>query len=500
MSTGFTSARRPTSAVLGSTTRTNVIVCIVLLAAGLASLVSTAPLTVLAAGASLAWIIYLLWAPNQPPLFLVPVVFQWTQVAVKPLLTVVYDRPIDQVLEFGYHVPYGSETAVLFGFAGLSCLAFGIWVGGRSSPQLGQRLRDETRQWNGPLVLRLALGAIVLGRFIGSVASLAGSAYQLALALEGIEFVGLFVFAYWCLVNRTGYRYLIAVMGFETLFGMIGFFADFKLPIFVLAAAVLAARPSFRAGSIALMVTMFSLAVVLGVFWSEIKDNYRSFANENTGAQAALQSVDARADYIYNAAVNFDGAQFSAGLDKFLSRHSYVDFLGATLNYVPGTVPHQGGRLIGAALQNMLMPRVLFPDKPPLPSDTDVTSEFTGIYFYTAVQDTSISIGYLGELYIDFGYSGALIAMAVIGAALGYGVRYLRDYGRGPLLIRYGTCAILALSFVDFGTALVKALNGVVLAFAAAIVMQRVIAPQAISLLIFRLRSQRAPLRPVRRG
>ncbi|HEY1982259.1 MAG TPA: hypothetical protein VGH13_19470, partial [Xanthobacteraceae bacterium] len=194
----------------------------------------------------------------------------------------------------------------------------------------------------------------------------------------------------------------------------------------------------------------------------------------------------------------FDGAQFEDGFNKLLARHSYIDFLGATMNYVPSMVPHEDGRLVGAAIANMLMPRVLFPDKPPLANDTDVTSEYTGINFYSA-GDTSISIGYLGELYIDFGYAGALVAMTAIGACLGFGYRFLRVYERVPLLITYGACTLLSLSFMDFGTALIKALNASVLAFAAALVIQRFIAPRVLAQFFPRDRKQQAPVKPMPR-
>ena len=474
------------------------IVGIVLFASALGMLFSDSPIAVLACGAALVAIILLLWRPNDLPIFLLPVIFQWSQVAVKPLLTIVYDRPIDRVLDFGFHLQTGTEAAAVFGFAGVTSLAFGVWLGsGRASLYSERALRLEAQTWNGGLMLRLTLGAIVLGRAATALASLSGSAYQIVVVFSGIEFVGLFAFAYWCFANRTGYRYLFAIMTFEILSGLTGFFADFRLPLVVLAAAALAARPTFRLSSIAFMASLAAVIVLLATFWSEIKTDYRRFVTEGSGGQVVMQSLDARLGYIYDAAAGFDTAQFADGFNKLLSRHSYIDFLGATMNYVPSMVPHEDGRLVGMAFMNMLMPRILFPDKPPLPDDTQITSEYTGIDFYSA-QDTSISIGYLGELYIDFGYVGALIAAAVIGAALGFGYRILRDYDRVPRLISYGVCTLLALSFMDFGTALIKSINGAVLAFGAAFIIQRFIAPRGLSMLL-KYRRPQVPASTVQR-
>ena len=301
----------------------------------------------------------------------------------------------------------------------------------------------------------------------------------------------MFGLAYWCFVNQTGYLYLIAVMAFEIAVGLTGFFADFRGPVLMLALAALAARQSFRLSSILIITSVAAAILCLAAFWSEVKNDYREFVNQGTGGQIAVQPLEARLGYIYGAAVQFDGDQFADGFDRLLSRFSYIDFLGATLANVPRFVPHEDGGLLGAAIANMVMPRVLFPNKPPLPSDTEVTGRYTGADMGNT-ETTSISIGYLGELYIDFGYFGALVAATILGAAIGVLYRLLRDYDRVPRLINYALCAAMTLPFIDFGTALVKTMNGVVLAFGAALITQRLIAPRVLALYITKYNRNRS--------
>jgi hypothetical protein len=470
---------------------------IIFLATLLGAAVSGAPIAVFAGGASLSAIILLLWRSGDLPIFLIPILNQWTQVAVKPILTIFTGQPIERTLDMGFHqaIGYGNEQAALFGFAGITCLAFGLWFGsGQPRVQAEFLLRTEARGWNGGLLLRLAVGAIVAGRFMAVLASYAGPAYQLVLALSGLESIGIFAFAYWCFVNGKGYPYLIAIMTFEILSGITGFFADFRLPIMVLAVAALTARPSLRLSTLLIVAVIVALTVALASFWSEIKNDYRVYASEGLGGQNVSQSFEGRLGYIYDAAAKFDGAQFADGFNKLLDRQSYIDFLGATMNYVPEMVSHEDGRLVGNAIMNMLMPRILFPDKPPLPDDTQVTSMYTGIRFYSA-GDTSISIGYLGELYIDFGYYGALLGMALLGIVFGFGYRILRDHEGPPLLINYGICALPALSLLNFETALIKSMNGWVLAFGAALFIQRFLAPRVLDQFIHRNRPQPAQAR-----
>jgi len=470
---------------------------VALIVASLGALLSGAPVAVLAAGASFAALLFLLWPADDLPLLLLPAMYQWSQVAVKPVLTVVYEKPIDRVLDLGFRLQTGTEAAALFGLAGVTCLGIGMFLGsGKRRLHAVQSLRMETQRWSGTVVLRLSLGAIVVGHAAAAFSGLAGPAYQLFLAFSGLLGVGIFGFAYWCFINSTGYRYLMMIMVFEVVVGLTGFFADFRIPILVFAIAALAARPSFRVSSLAIISFVAVLILSLATFWSEIKNDYRRFANGGTGAQATVQPWDARLSYIATAASEFDRRQFADGFNRLLARHSYIDFLGATMNYVPDFVPHEDGHLIGAAVENMLMPRVLFPDKPPLPSDTAVTVQYTGLDLGNSDQ-TSISIGYLGELYIDFGYIGALCAMIVLGAGVGFAYRKLRDFPRLPRLVNYSICVMLPLSVLDFGTALVKTINGAVLVFGAALVVQRIIAPRVLPLFLPRSPPRTAPARRV---
>ena len=342
-------------------------------------------------------------------------------------------------------------------------------------------------------MLGLALGSIVFGHAVDAFAGWAGPAIQLVLPFSGSKVVGLFILGYWCFINETGYRFLLVVMAFEIAIGITGFFADFRAPVLALAIAALAARASFRWSSIMIVSLIGALIFSLAVFWSDIKKDYRDFANGGAGGQGVVQPLDARLDYIYNAAANFDSKQFAVGVDNLIKRHSYIEFLAATLSYVPRLVPHTDGAQIGNAVANMLMPRMFFPDKAPLPNDTEITQQYTGLNVVgTGDQMTSISIGWLGELYIDFGYIGALIATTLLGAAAGFGYSVLKNYKRLPLLVNYGICVMFALMLSEFGTALIKSVDGAVLTFGAAIVTQRIIATRALAYIVRRAKRQPA--------
>ncbi|MFI5177515.1 MAG: hypothetical protein ACHQO8_03070, partial [Vicinamibacterales bacterium] len=72
-----------------------------------------------------------------------------------------------------------------------------------------------------------------------------------------------------------------------------------------------------------------------------------------------------------------------------------------------------GSTLADAALA--LVPRVLWPDKPMSAGSGDLVSRYTGMQFG---EDTSVGIGQIMELYVNFGSPGVAIGMAVIGALI----------------------------------------------------------------------------------
>jgi uncharacterized iron-regulated membrane protein len=88
-------------------------------------------------------------------------------------------------------------------------------------------------------------------------------------------------------------------------------------------------------------------------------------------------------------------------------------------------------------------PRALFPDKPPVPDDSAVTEYYTGIYILG--ESTSISIGYVGELYIDFGFFGSILVAGLLGFGVGFSARKIALHpGNGPV-VTYASLLVIAM-------------------------------------------------------
>ena len=112
-------------------------------------------------------------------------------------------------------------------------------------------------------------------------------------------------------------------------------------------------------------------------------------------------------------------------------------------------------------------------------SDSVVTAKYAnmGSYYARGAGSTSISIGYLGELYIDFGVMGALAGTFVLGFIYGRIHRALCGYPLLPAYLNYGVSIMVLLNAVQFEQALIKTLGSVFASLAIALVLRRFALP-----------------------
>ncbi len=95
---------------------------------------------------------------------------------------------------------------------------------------------------------------------------------------------------------------------------------------------------------------------------------------------------------------------------------------------------------------------------------------------FANVENSSISIGWLGDLYIDFSWQGAILGAFVLGLGIGWIQRALAAYRGAPLLVNLAIATAAMLPFTVFERPLVKVIGGGLIVFGAAIVIQWIVA------------------------
>jgi hypothetical protein len=104
---------------------------------------------------------------------------------------------------------------------------------------------------------------------------------------------------------------------------------------------------------------------------------------------------------------------FESGIDRI----GYLDYFAYSIQNVPAHIPHERGALWFATIKHILMPRILFPNKEAV-DDNERTAKYA-LADVRYNKGTSISIGYIGESYIDFGRYGMFVPILLLGIMYG---------------------------------------------------------------------------------
>jgi hypothetical protein len=233
--------------------------------------------------------------------------------------------------------------------------------------------------------------------------------------------------------------YILIALVLELLIGMTNFIASYQ-PAFV---TVLAAILNWAGGRFSLA-KLFAAATVLFVFfwtsliWTAIKPEFRRWLFEADPAVTA--SWTQRSNWILDRLGEELDLQ-KAGV-KLADRIGYTQLYALAIPLLDVTEGRRSNYLLGA-VEEVLMPRVLFPDKPIL-NDTKITMELTGLQFN---KSTSVSIGYVAEATADFGFYGMLLELFAIGWVLGFFAMRLTKADIRPLEQQAFITAALAYKF-----------------------------------------------------
>ncbi len=453
-----------------------VFVCIfVLVAAAISAFGSDSPTLTLACGAVIAVAVGLLWRLGEPPILLMAVGLQLSQVVTPLLHANLLGLPLQSLFELG-----DLSSATGFALAAMLSLVVGILCGQwktRARPAL--LLRAEARGWSPQGAFMFCIAMLLLGAGFDALGGFFGSLKQLCVAAARVHWVGIFVLAAVCTAQRRGYKYLLFVVCLEVVKGFTGYFAEFKEVFLVVLMGIFSSRPKLDGRNIIAGFAVCGAVLFLGSFWSAIKTDYREFASQGSYQQEVVVSFEDRLAFLADRVGEVDLDMMSRGFDALVRRLGYIDFLSATMRTVPSQLPFENGGLVGASVKHVLQPRLFFPDKPPLVSDMELVRKYVGGHFantQSSSEGTSVSLGYLSELYIDFGVFGALGAMFILGILFGWSFN-LVCLGSLPSIVNFGLAVVLVLPVMQFEQSLTKTVGAFLTTFVIIIVLRRFLFP-----------------------
>lgn len=437
--------------------------------AGPNALLCVFAVAVLAAGLGL------LWRPGEPPILLFVFLCQWVQSSAGAFYGNMIGTPLAEVTRFPGHHDLASAL-MLTGTLVLAC-AMRVAAG-----SVLIDLNERMKIFVGSRSFRFWLGVYILTLFLAAacemLAAQAGGLRVPLITMAAVKWVGfvLLTFAAFAGPHRNAIPVWCAVFAIQLVLSFGGYFAKFNevflFSLFGLAASNVRLGPRILVPSALLVVLMIGL----GLVWTAVKGDYRSFVNAGSGQQVVLVELDERVDELVRLVGTLDERAIRLAADDYVARLMYHQFFGTAAANVPQSIPYADGAIWGEAVTRSFTPRFLFPDKRAV-NDSDLTNQYTGLNVATVEQGTSISLGYMAEAYIDFGPLLMFGPIAALGVGLGCFYRWLLQRP-GPLAVLGAALAPFALLPALFAeTSSLKMIPSLILTLITCMVVTKILAP-----------------------
>ncbi|MBM3778639.1 MAG: hypothetical protein FJW23_10455 [Acidimicrobiia bacterium] len=369
-------------------------------------------------GASLA-VLILIWRgfpdTEGPPVLQLAMTCQWGQVSVGLWYYALTGRGLPVMEVSTYEMMVG---------VGLGCIAL-MTLGMIAGIRVMQKQPAEHLAGAPEYMVTFRTLLIVYVSALAATGALTELAYQLpgigqALVAISVARLGVVALILRRIVRPVFRWELITVLlAFETVIGFTGYFSGFKEPMLLAALALFEVFDRRRVGH---WVTAGSLALGLGmafVMWIGVRDQYRrdfvddaSFASSRSARLERMQALFT--DWFAQREDRFTG-----DTDKLVDRAWVIYYPALALERVPSVLAHTNGEIMETALLHLVTPRLLFPNKPGLVSDSLKVRRYSGVWVAGAEENTSIAFGFAAESYVDYGLPWMFIPMFVFGLLMG---------------------------------------------------------------------------------
>jgi hypothetical protein len=390
------------------------------------SIISKEPLLFFYAGALLLYILKTFWRVNETKYLLVNLLLYWAVVAILIPYAELVNRPLSELTRYGKS---DLRLASLVGLFALTFYLFGIQLITRKvkSVQL-ESLYTILDKYDGKrLIILYIIVSIISATLNSSIINIPGG--QLFLAISYLKWVLLTLLIVHTLLIDNNRSLVILLVLLEVLLSFSGFWAAFKDYVLVALAAYLIFSPKLSFKTYILLSVVFAFSLFLSVIWTFSKGEYRQYLTGGERSQLIVKqdNLDNIQKFYEIVQRDFSSEKFNEnfliGLENLIYRVSYVEFLALTIKQVPTYLPYENGNLLISAIEHILKPRILFPDKKPI-YDSELTSKYTGVQFSGAEQGASFSLGTVAESYVDFGKYYMFIPIFFFGLWIGWMYKY----------------------------------------------------------------------------
>ena len=370
----------------------------------------------------------LLWRKNEPPILFFGLIMQWTQVCLKIFYADYLYKDFSNLFTYYQNV----DKAYYYSLTSLYIICIGIFVIVHRLPQLERSdFKKQLEHYELKKIVTLYLAAIFFTPFLVIFSHALPGLQQFFIKVQDIKWAIFFFFFTYYFVFDKNKKLFYAILTGEIISSLTGYFSSFKDFFIISILLYVFVKRTYTYVNYALFGLLILLLFNLAIVWQYVKPEYRNYLSGGARAQVVTVSKTDALEKLYDLTRNTENLKYEDGITNLLDRLTYIDIFSASISYVPLNRPHEHGRLWLDAVKRILMPRILFPEKTSI-NDSEKTIIYTGMGFAGAGSGTSISLGYVTESYVDFGFPGMLIPLLMWGMVIGFSYKFilLKSYNK----------------------------------------------------------------------
>jgi len=420
----------------------------------------------------------LLWRPGEPPILLYIFGFQWLQAAIGIFHANLKGLTINE-LALQENAPGHTDLATMLCLIGLVLLAVGMRIGAGPQRLFDIRLASSVVARRPLLVwFKLLAVAWLIATLAQHLAPLLPGLSQPLLALANLQWAFFFIATYATFSRADASKTLwLIAFALELAGSLGGYFSSFRSVFLFTLIAILAAGVRLRPAQLLAVGAVFAVMVMLGVVWTAVKVEYRPYLSGGENTQTVTVGYLDRLEKMAQIASNLTGSDLSDAADRMIARIAYTNFFGSALDYVPQITPHENGALWLDAIVRPFMPRIFFPEKEAI-DESALMNRYTGLGMAGIEQGTQITLGYMGESYVDFGEFGMMVPIFLFGLFLGGAYRWVTNHKNSRGVLGMGLAAAILMTADSLGASTAKLVGALVVQLLIAWLFLRLVVPR----------------------
>lgn len=414
-------------------------------------------------------ILVFFWRPGISFIFAFMLLWQWLQVSIKIFYADILNIDVSGLSQTG-----SSQEAILLSLAGLFILGAGIYIMISDQTQLTiSELKEEAKKYSLKRLFLIYLTLTVINLLIQVILFEYPSITQMLVGLMNIKVLIILIVFFVSLLLDTSKKYLLIIVAIEIVNGFIGYFSSFKTILFFLIIIAFSINYKIKPSLFLRYAIVVSVIAFLGIFWTSVREDYRSILNQGTGMQEVLISPAERLKSLTSLAENLSTRDLKSALELAIYRISYTDIFGQVLDRVPAYTTYENGKILTTTIKHIFTPRFIFPNKKIL-DDSEMTNFYTAKNYFGSLKGTSVGMGYMAEFYIDFGYYFMFIPIFLMGCFYGYIYNFFVKNSKSKVIHLSISAAILFNAYL-FETTQAKLIGGLLSAFIIMILLNKLL-------------------------